>query len=191
MKRLYLVAIVFFLFIQPFFVKQLLAQLADPKLEAFSAQALDKIKNADFDSLFNDFYIPKENTAKDTDNDKEAIVSGLKELILNQLGTFEDFSSISSIAEKVYTLNMITGSPQTTGKIPSTNLFYKVTFAKFGNGYIAIGVYSGREKLLIKDITIELPISNPKSEEIVKTFEMFMMNIAAEQQKNDTVSIPK
>ncbi|MFA5338823.1 MAG: fibronectin type III domain-containing protein [Candidatus Omnitrophota bacterium] len=159
-------------------------QPVDLKLEAFSAQAMNKIKNADFNNLFNDLYIPKENTAKDTENDKEAIVSGLRELIQNKLGMPKDFSNINSVAENALTISMATGSPQTTGKIPSTNLFYKVTFPKFGHGYIAIGVYSGSDKLYIKDITIELPISNPKSGEIVKTFEIFMMDIAAKQQKS-------
>ena len=188
MKRIGLITLAFFLVTQIFLTNQSFAQQKDSKLELFSNQTMDKIKNDDFENLFSDFYLPKEYTEKDTQNDKEAVTVGLKELIQNEMGLLENFSSIDSVTEKLITLNIATGSPETTGNLPSTNLFYKAMFTKFGDGYVAIGIYKEGEKLFIKNITFGLPASSPKSIEIAQDFGRFMMNIATEQQKRNTSS---
>jgi len=177
---------ILFLVTQTFLAQRSFAQQEDSKLESFSYEAMNKIKNADFENLFSDFYLPKEYTEKDIQNDKEAITAGLKELVQNEIGPLESFINIDSVSEQLIAIDISTGSPQTTGNLPSTNFFYKATFAKLGDGYILIRVYKEDKKLFIKNISMGLPVSNPKSIEIAQEFGRFMMNIAAEQQKRNT-----
>lgn len=183
MKKIGLIIMVLSLVIQVFPMKNSFAQSADSRLESFSSQTMDKIKNADFESLFNDFYLPKGYTEDDTQKDKEAIIAGLRELIQNKTGVLEEFSSVGAVAEKLIMINISTGSPQTTGNLPSTDLFYKVMFKEFGYGYITIGCYKEGDKLFIKNIIVGLPVSNPYSMGIAQDFGRFMMNMAVEQQK--------
>lgn len=157
-------------------------------IDEFANQAMLKIKKADFDKLFNDFVIPKDYTAQNIESDKEAITACFKELVQNEIGSLENFTKIDSVPEQIIPFDIATGSQQTTGNLPSTNLFYQTTFSRIGNAYMLIGIYKEGERLYIKNISIGLPRSNPESMKIEQNLFQFMSNIAKEQQKNDTTT---
>lgn len=151
----------------------------------FANQAMLKIKNVDFDKLFDEYVLPKNYTAQNIQSDKEAITKAFKELIQNKIGSLESFAKIESTSEQIVTMDIATGSQETTGNLPSTNVFYKANFSKLGNGYVLIGIYQEGEKLFIKNITIGLPKANPNSVKIVQDLYKFMTDLATEQQKRD------
>ena len=155
-------------------------------IKSFNDTMMGKLKNGDFENLFNDFYIPKDYNKKDIQNDKETIIAGLRELIQNELGLPDKFSGVNAVTEKLITINLATGTHQTVVSLPSRNFFYKVTFSKFGDGYIEVGVSDDGEKSVIKNINIGLPSSDPNSMHIAQYFGKFMMGIAMEQQKRNS-----
>lgn len=154
-------------------------------LESFVDSVVNKLKNADFESLFNDFYIPKDYNNKDIQNDKEAITSGLRELIQNTLGLPDNYSRMDNIIEQLITVKLGTGTHETTVSLPSQSLFYKITFSKFGDGYINIVIYKDGRKFRVTNIIVGLPVSNPKSLQITQDFVRFMMGIAVQQRRRD------
>jgi hypothetical protein len=156
--------------------------------DEFANQVMSKIKNADFDSLFNDYVLPKDYTAQNIQSDKEAITACFKELTQNEIGSLESFSKIDSVSEEIVSMDLATGSRQTTGNLPAINIFYQTTFSKLGSAYILIGIYKEGEKLFIKNISIGLPKANTNSVKIVQNMYQFMSNIANKQQKNDSTT---
>jgi hypothetical protein len=154
---------------------------AGETLESFADQAMAEIENSEFAQLFDHFYLPENYTSEDIENDKEAILSGLSELIHNKLGLLKDFSRVDSITEQVFTIAIATGTMETSEYLTSTDLFYKVEFEDFGPGYIVIGVHKKIDDLSIKNIIFGLPSSNPESVGIGQDFVKFMMDIASAQ----------
>jgi len=177
MKRIELIILLVFLVMQFFVVQQSFAQPTDSSLESFSDQAMNKLKNADFVSLSNDFYFPKEYTEKDIQNDKEGVITILKEFVQGNIGMPENFLRISSIAEQFRVIDFGTGTLETAKNLTSSPLFYKAQFSKFGNGYVTVEVHQEDGKFFIKTIAIALPVSNPKSAEIERNYVKFMRNM--------------
>ena len=111
MKKIGLIISVLFFAIQFFAVQHSFAQTADSSLESFSDQTMTKLKNADFISLSNDFYFPREYTEKDIQNDKEGVITPLKEFVQNRIGMPENFSRVNSITEQFQMVGLGTGTP--------------------------------------------------------------------------------
>lgn len=193
MKKWVLAMITVFLVTQIFCVRQSFAQSTDSKIESFTNEVMNKIKNADFENLFNDYYIPEKSenyTDKDIQNDKENIPIALKELLQNKLGLPENFTIVDNISERFVNVGISAGPAQALSG-PFVSCDYKVKFAKFGDGYITVAVHISGEKILIKFIQADLPESNPASLKIAQDFAKFMTNIFEEQQKKDSLSASK
>ncbi|MBF0490950.1 MAG: hypothetical protein HQL15_10165 [Candidatus Omnitrophica bacterium] len=158
-----------------------IAQAETLSLDDFANQAMVKIQNADFNKLFDDFILPKEYTAQDTKREKEAITAAF-EYLKDKIGLPGDFKKVDSTSDSLVTMDLATGTPETTGNLPSTNLLYKTTFSKEGAGYVLVGIYNDGEKLYIKKITFGL-LQSSNSIQIVKDWFKFGMDLTKEQQK--------
>lgn len=167
------------------------SQVSDASEESFADKVMGKLKSADFESLFKDFYIPKDYDARAIQSDKEAITAGLSELIQNKLGALENYSRVSSVTEQLMTLDLATGTPEIAASLVSRNFFYKVVFGKFGAAYINVGISNDNGMTVVKNITVGLPVSDPKSEGVALDFLKFMSSIAEKQQKRDSAPVQK
>jgi hypothetical protein len=159
-------------------------------LEKFANVAMSRIQADNFENLFKDFYLPPEYSDIDRENDREAIIAGLRELFGRQLGPLNSFSKIESLDQETVNLLLATGTKQTRS-LPSVDLIYKADFRGFGEGYVIIGIHERNNTLLLKYIAVGLPLSNPKSMKIGREFANFMIDIATEQQKRESSHYPK
>ncbi|MDD5583682.1 MAG: hypothetical protein PHV55_01315 [Candidatus Omnitrophica bacterium] len=167
------------------------SQISDASEESFADKVIGKLKSADFESLFKDFYIPKNYDARAIQDDKEAITAGLSELIQNKLGALENYSRVSVVTEQLMTLDLSTGTPEIAARLVSRNFFYKVVFSKFGAAYINVGISDDNGKTVVKNIIVGLPISDSKSKGVALDFLKFMSDIAEKQQKRDPAPVQK
>jgi hypothetical protein len=169
------------------------SSLADSRellLGQFASRGIDKIRSGDYENLFKDFYLPPDYTVLDRANDKEALMAGFKELYGKQLGSFDSILRTESLDQEIAQLSLGTGTEQTRS-LPSVDLIYRTTFRDFGEGFIIIGIIERPDRLLLKHITVGLPLSNPKSAKLVRDFANFMVDIATEQQKRGLSISPK
>jgi len=181
MKKKELMRAFYFLIIQICFVSFSFAQSSGQKLESFGRQIITEIQSSDFDGLVQYFDIPNTYTAQEAEKRKLVVITNLKNLIQNQIGSFIDFSKIDSPPTEtiMYFPFAIDNSKKEAADF--TKLFYKVEFAQFGTGYIVIWIpKDSPQELLIKMIEIGLPAANPKAMDIYGEFTKFVLEGAQE-----------
>ena len=143
---------------------------------------IDKINSMKFDLVFRSFYLPPEYSHEDTEFDREAIQVGLEDLFGSELGSISDCSVVKYIDNEVVTLSLATGTEQTLS-LPAENVIYKVNYGNFGAGYLIFGIYRNGSKLLLKSISVGLPVADIRSIKISRYFADIMAKLAADQHR--------
>lgn len=154
-------------------------QEADNDLFEFANKIMDLVKEKDFESTFQYFYVPDNYPDEKLQEDRK-FITGIFNFFINiKLGEFSDYSSTDNrYPEQVLNIGIGAGELEKYKLFPVTmDVYYKVNFTKFGIGYIVLQTIKHNGKILIRDFQIGLPISNPKSLEIQKDFSIYANSI--------------
>jgi len=152
-------------------------------LDEFGNQIMDKLVNSEYCSIFSDYYIPANYTDQEIENDRKAIIGGLKEILENQLGQISAYSKIDKIPEDIFVFYIASGTRQTAKTSRSMELSYKTTFLRYGAGYVTIGICKEFNKSKINYISFGLPKSNAQSKVIIENVYRYFKKMVGDNQK--------
>jgi len=172
-------AIFFFLFF-PF----RLSFSMNSDIDKFSENAFFTFITKNYEEIFSMFYMPSDYNKTDRENDREAIVNGLK-YIMGQLGEIKSFYRVTKINEMFYKFAIYPGPfEEIQNKKGFLNVF-KVEFTKFGSGYIGFESLEINSKLYLKKVIFLLPQQNSESIGIIQRVVKYMLDMSDKQSKRE------
>ncbi len=153
-------------------------------INKFSEKAFFTFITGSYEKIFSMFYIPSDYDKTNRENDREAIVNGLK-YIMGQLGEIKSFYRVTKIDEMFYKFAIYPGPfEEIQNKKGFLNVF-KVEFEKFGSGYIGFESLRINSKLYLKKVIFLLPQKNSKSIRIIQRVVKYMLNMSNKQSKRE------
>lgn len=174
MKRQFLgICLLVFLITFPFAAAGL-AQ--EENIQGKANDFINNYNNQDFRGVTKLFHFPRDYTANELKEDKDAISKVLKLY-------YEEFGKITNIKKNenpsnYYNVSIGSGNIPYWQKYPETvNLSYKVKFSREGLGYIDVVFCHISEKWEIRKVSYGLPADRPKSQERIVSISQKIMKL--------------
>lgn len=158
--------------------------LSSNDINKFSEKAFFTLITGNYEKLFSMFYIPSDYDKTDRENDREAVIRGIK-YVMGQLGEIKSFYRVTKIDEMFYKFAIYPGPfEEIQNKKGFLNVF-KVEFAKFGSGYIGFESLGINSKLYLKKVIFLLPQQNSESIGIIQRVVKYMLDMSDKQSKRE------
>jgi len=173
-------AVFFFLF----FLFRLSFSVNSNTINKFSEKAFFTLIIRNYEKLFSMFYIPSNYDKTDRENDREAIVNGLK-YIIEQIGEIKSFYKVNEINEKFYKFSLYPGLFEEIQNKEGVLSVFKVEFTEFVSAYIGFEILKVNSKFYLKKVIFLLPQQNSESIGIIQRVVKYMLDMSDKQAKRE------